>query len=409
MKLSNPEFDITMGCDDGAESSEMIGLFLLNKINTIIPKEDLGLYRDDGLGVIPDNGPNTARIIKKLHKFFKNYNLSIQVEAGMKTTDFLDVILDLKTGKTMPFRKENDTPIYINTESNHPPSVVKQLPSMIENRLSNLSSGEKEFNDSKEIYQKALNDAGYTEKIKYKQEKEKVTSNQVLKRKRKRKIMWFTPPFSKEVKSNITKLFIQILERCFPQGNTLRKIFNKNTIKISYSTTKNISKIISAHNRKILQTQNNVQEPCRCRGGLKNCPVEGKCLLEGVIYQAEVKSREEGTKIYIGGAATKFRLRYNNHTKSFKNKEYINDTELSKYIWKLKDNNINYDIKWKVISKASPYNPQSEKCDLCLTEKAMIATYKNKSILLNTRKEMMSKCRHRDKWLLSNWKKRKRP
>ena len=91
----------------------------------------------------------------------------------MKTTDFLDVILDLKTGKTMPFRKENDTPIYINTESNHPPSVVKQLPSMIENRLSNLSSGEKEFNDSKEIYQKALNDAGYTEQIKYKQEKKR--------------------------------------------------------------------------------------------------------------------------------------------------------------------------------------------------------------------------------------------
>ena len=100
---------------------------------------------------------------------------------------------------------------------------------MIENRLSNLSSGEKEFNDSKDIYQKALNDAGYTEQIKYKQEIEKDTSNQVQKRKRKRKIMWFTPPFNKEVKSNITKLFIQILERCFPQGNTLRKIFNKNT------------------------------------------------------------------------------------------------------------------------------------------------------------------------------------
>ena len=57
-----------------------------------------------------------------------------------------------------------------------------------------------------------------------------------------------------------------------------------------------------------------------------------------------------------------------------------------------------------MVSKASPYNPQSEKCDLCLTEKAMIATFKNKDILLNTRKEMMNKCRHRDKWLLSNWK-----
>ena len=109
----------------------MVGLFLLEKLNEIIPKEDMGIYRYDGLSVIPDNGPNTVRTVKKLHKLFNKFQLSIQAETGIKTTDFLDVILDLNTGKTKPFRKENDKPIYINTESNHPPSVIKQLPTMI--------------------------------------------------------------------------------------------------------------------------------------------------------------------------------------------------------------------------------------------------------------------------------------
>ena len=210
------------------------------------------------------------------------------------------------------------------------------------------------------------------------------------------------------MKTNITKKFVQILEKCFPQGNPLRKIFNKNTVKISYSTTKNITSIIAAHNRKVLKPPSNAQKPCNCRGGIESCPVEGKCQEEGVIYQAEVKTEEEGKKAYIGGAATSFKLRISNHNKSFKNRIYESETELSKYIWQLKDKGIEYNIKWKIISKASPYNPQSEKCDLCLTEKAMIANYRNKEELLNSRKELMNKCRHREKWLLSNWRKKKR-
>ena len=138
VKQNTPDFDITIGSDEGAEECEMVGLFLLEKLNEIIPKEDMGIYRDDGLSVIPDNGPNTARTVKKLHKLFNKYQLSIQAETGIKTTDFLDVILDLNTGKTKPFRKENDNPMYINTESNHPPSVIKQLPTMISSRLSGL-------------------------------------------------------------------------------------------------------------------------------------------------------------------------------------------------------------------------------------------------------------------------------
>ena len=399
VKKENPEFDITMGNDDGAEACEMVGLFLLEQISDIIPKEDVGLYRDDGLATIEANGPKAARVEKKLHAMFKKYNLSIQVESNIKTTDFLDVILDLKTGTTRPYRKENDTPLYINLESNHPPCIKKQLPSMISKRLSGLSTSEVLFKEATPIYEKALNDAGYKEPLKY----EKENQNNNTKRKRTRNITWFTPPFNQEVKTNITKEFLKILNKSFPEGNPLRKIFNKNTIKISYSTTKNMSQIIAAHNRKIIWGKESEIENCNCSGNPKICPVDEKCKEEGIIYQADVIAEQEPTKTYLGAAATSFKIRYGNHKKSFNNRLYEYDTELSKYIWELKDKEKDYQIKWNIIARANPYTPTSGKCNLCITEKTLIANYKGKTQLLNSRNDLMAKCRHRDKWLLSKW------
>ena len=43
----NPTFDITMGGYHGAESCELVGLYMLNEISKFLPKENIGLYRDD--------------------------------------------------------------------------------------------------------------------------------------------------------------------------------------------------------------------------------------------------------------------------------------------------------------------------------------------------------------------------
>ena len=61
-------------------------------------------------------------------------------------------------------------------------------------------------------------------------------------------------------------------------------------------------------------------------------------------------------------------------------------------------------IKWKIKRRAKPYSPTTERCDLCITEKTIIANYKDKHKLLNTRNELLAKCRHREKWLLCNIK-----
>ena len=55
-------------------------------------------------------------------------------------------------------------------------------------------------------------------------------------------------------------------------------------------------------------------------------------------------------KQYIGMTANTFKERYNNHKKSFKNPLYQNETELSKYLWKLKETKKEFSVKWSVMS-----------------------------------------------------------
>ena len=49
-----------------------------------------------------------------------------------------------------------------------------------------------------------------------------------------------------------------------------------------------------------------------------------------------------------------FKTRYNNHTRSFRKKGHEKKTELSKYVWELKDKGEDFTIKWSVVAKASP-------------------------------------------------------
>ena len=83
----------------------------------------------------------------------------------------------------------------------------------------------------------------------------------------------------------------------------------------------------------------------------------------------------------------------------FRNRGYEKETELSKYIWKLKDQGEDFTIKWSVAAKTSPYICGS---NLCLTEKLLIAKADPRT-LLNKRSEIVSKCRHLNKFTLKRF------
>ena len=85
-----------MGSYDGAETCELIGTYILNEIQNIIPKEDVGLYRDNGLAIIHKPPGEAESIKRKLCEKFKLLGLQITADTNITVVDFLDVTLDLK-------------------------------------------------------------------------------------------------------------------------------------------------------------------------------------------------------------------------------------------------------------------------------------------------------------------------
>ena len=131
------DFDVPMGCFDGAEVCQLVGTYVLQKLSNTINKKDIGLYRDDGLGILRNiPGPQVEKIRKTIIQQFKECNLAITIQTKLFVVNFLDVQLSLKNMSCKPYGKPNNDPVYINKDSNHPPSVLKQVPISIGKRIS---------------------------------------------------------------------------------------------------------------------------------------------------------------------------------------------------------------------------------------------------------------------------------
>eukprot|EP00794_Sanderia_malayensis_P001438 gene1438-biopygen1186 len=163
-----------MGSFDGAEICELVGLFILNKLATKYGKDNIGLYRDDGLAIFKNiSGPQADRIRKDITKYFKQHGLNITIQTNLKIVNYLDVTFNLTNESYYPYRKPNNLPLYINTKSNHPPNIIKQLPAAINRRISDISCNETEFNKAKPTYENALKSSGYDQPLTYNNNKTK--------------------------------------------------------------------------------------------------------------------------------------------------------------------------------------------------------------------------------------------
>ena len=386
-------FDVTMGAPDGAEICELCYAYILTRLNHDFPKLNLGLYRDDGLGAHPRiPGRELEKTKQKLHKVFKEFGLRITVEPSAKEVNFLDVTLDLTTETYKPYRKPNDQPLYVNVKSNHPPNVIKQVPLGINKRLNSISSREADFNIAKHEYQKALNDSGHKHELTFSQEPQMKKDK---KNNKGRKIYWYNPPFNASVSTNIGKKFLALVDKHFKKS-PLHKIFNRNTIKLSYSCTSNIKATIQAHNKKLLSKATekpaaNVKK-CNCQKSKKDkCPLQGHCVRKDVIYEAT--TAETPPHKYIGSTEN-FKARYSGHKSSFKDPNMKHNTALSKHIW---DNNLGTEpsLKWRIVAEAPSYQLGQRACQLCCTEKLIIMKNFSNPQFLNQRSELAQKCRHR--------------
>ena len=400
-KASSDLFDVTMGSFDGAESCELVGAYLLHHIKEKYGY-NFGLYRDDGLGVTQASPRQAEQIKKDLCNIFGMHGLKITIEANKKIVNFLDVTLNLSSGKHMPYNKPNNIPLYVNKKSNHPPRIIDNIPQSINRRLSEISYDEESFNKAAPTYQKALNNSGYTHQLTFSPQ----TPSQATcsgRKNRRREIIWYNPPYSKNVATNVGRAFLKILDEEFPKEHVLHKIFNRNTVKISYSCMSNLKQNIDGHNKSILHKKIVPPKTCNCRKPAE-CPMDGNCLKESVIYQATVTTEDNNPpQTYVGLTENSFKTRYSNHKTSLCNSNKRFSTELSKHIWHLRDNKVNFKVTWKILKQAAPYNPASNRCNLCLWEKYFIIC-KPELASLNKRNELITSCRHANKFLLKNAK-----
>ena len=146
-----------------------------------------------------------------------------------------------------------------------------------------------------------------------------------------------------------------------------------------------MASVIRNHNTSFLKdpTPTDIKE-CSCRQKTE-CPLDKKCLSGYLVYNALVDRLDTNkTKHYCGVYEKNFKERCNNHTASFRNKN-----------------------KWCIASKTHPYVWGRRKCDLCLTEKLTIIKA-DPETLLNTRDELVSKCRHMNKFTSRHFKKNKK-
>ena len=146
IKKGESNFDVSMGIFDGAETCELVGLFILWRLKVL--GVDLGLYRDDGLGVCRLSARQTEILKKKMCAIFAELGLRITTDVNHKKVNFLDVTPDLTTGEFKPYMKPNNTILYVNRLSNHPPAILRNIPENVNRRLSSLSCNEKVFKDA---------------------------------------------------------------------------------------------------------------------------------------------------------------------------------------------------------------------------------------------------------------------
>ena len=266
------------------------------------------------------------------------------------------------------------TYIYIYIYIYHPPSVLKQIPKGIARRLSDISANPEVLKQAAPEYEDALKNSGFSEKLDYCPERP-------ARRVRRRKIIRYNPPFARNVKINIGKEFLKLIKSHFHERHAFNKIFNKHSVKLSYSCTKNVASIISGHNKRVVRTvtaeaEGDAERKCNCRNK-DQCPLENECLTDNIVYQASVKNEvDEEVKSYVGLCSTRFKDRLAVHRQHMNNRAHRTKCELANHVWQLKDDGKRFTISWKILKKVRG-RLVGGACRLCTTEQLLIVEFAN--------------------------------
>ena len=78
-----------------------------------------------------------------------------------------------------------------------------------------------------------------------------------------------------------------------------------------------MSSLISSHNKKLLNSRIGNIKPRNCRKK-DECPLNGQCLAQGIVYKCTASASMNPDKPYLGRAEDDIKKRYNNHKNLFR-------------------------------------------------------------------------------------------
>lgn len=398
------DFDVGIGSKDGSECCELVDCFILSEIarEKIMEKENIGTFRDDFLGITDKSRAENERTKKKLIKLFEKWGLKIEIETNKTRIQYLDVDMNSEERTFGPYQKPNNRLIYVNKRSNHSQKTLKHIPQTIEKRLNTISSSREKFQNAKPEYERALKDSGYQEKLTWTEE----GANRARRRKKKRNTLYYNPPFSQNIKTKTGKEFLKLIKKWFESDEQLKKKINRKTIKISYSSMRNLGQHISNHNIKILNQSNNNDTKENCNCVRSTCPIpngtEGKnCRSTQIVYKAKIYEEEENeegeklmkeTKNYIGGTSQQIKSRVSFHNSCIRYEHLAKTSELAKYGHKLKRSGKEFNIKWEILELSHKIKPGQQYCRLCIAEMHWILYKRDLNTLNGFR---MEQCKHK--------------
>ena len=140
------------------------------------------------------------------------------------------------------------------------------------------------------------------------------------------------------------------------------------------------------------KTNDNNNRKCNSRPK-PNCQLNGECLTQSLVYK---------TTSATSSNTGKYKTQYNNHAKSCRHREYMSETELSKHVWNLKDLGLDNNLLWEIHKKGLHTNANVA---IYVCRKKCPLFHADADTLLNKRTELISKCRHRNKFLMVNLRK----
>ena len=154
-------------------------------------------------------------------KIFKNSSLQINIVAYKNHVDFKDITLDLRTAIYKPYKKPIGNLTHIHKQSNHPPSIIKNLPKNINKRLSTNSKNAQVFNEAcpspppPPTLHRTPTKNGNNTNLQF--DRTCTDKNNEKNKETKRENSCFSPPFNINVATNFSKIILTLIDTYFPK------------------------------------------------------------------------------------------------------------------------------------------------------------------------------------------------